>query len=251
MKHYFIFGIRFIDGTYEEIFQHLSKGGVMVVPAAPALATIYDDQQYYESLKNSSFALFESGFLCLILRIIKKIKVKKISGLLFIRHFLQGISRIEPNSIFLIEPTKEESDKNRDLIAQYGYKVNTEYQYIAPFYAPNQIIDLDLVHILSKLRPKFIIINLGGGVQEKLADYLWRHLEFYSPSIICTGAAIAFLTGSQANISSLVDKLHLGWLARCLENPRRFIPRYLIGFKLLGMLINENIKSNPDTPPTK
>ena len=58
-----------------------------------------------------------------------------------------------------------------------------------------------------------MIINLGGGVQEKLGLYLKRNLN-HETKIICTGAAIAFLTGLQANIPNIVDKIYMGWLWR-------------------------------------
>jgi N-acetylglucosaminyldiphosphoundecaprenol N-acetyl-beta-D-mannosaminyltransferase len=51
-----------------------------------------------------------------------------------------------------------------------------------------------------------------------------------------SGAAIAFLSGGQANIRPWVDKLMLGWLARCLHEPRKFVPRYLRGVRLIPIL---------------
>jgi len=59
-----LFGIRFLDGSFEEIREELDRGGVMVVPAAPALATIYRDEHYYAALKQSRFAILDSGLLC-------------------------------------------------------------------------------------------------------------------------------------------------------------------------------------------
>ena len=51
--------------------------------------------------------------------------------------------------------------------------------------------DLSLLEIIENKRPKFIVINIGGGVQEKLGYYLRTRLD-YSPAITCTGAALAF-----------------------------------------------------------
>ncbi|MEA3438521.1 MAG: WecB/TagA/CpsF family glycosyltransferase, partial [Thermodesulfobacteriota bacterium] len=98
----------------------------------------------------------------------------------------------------------------------------------------------ELLDIIKKKKPQYIVINLGGGVQERLGLYLKNHLS-YSPGIICTGAAIAFLTGRQANIPNFAEKLHLAWLYRCFENPKKFFPRYLKGFLLLPLLLKEKI----------
>jgi len=68
-----------------------------------------------------------------------------------------------------------------------------------------------------------------------LGSYLKYNLD-YKPSIVCSGAAIAFLTGQQAKIPSIFDKLYLGWLIRIIFNPFIFIPRYIKAFKLFFLM---------------
>ena len=46
------------------------------------------------------------------------------------------------------------------------------------------------------------------------------------PVILCTGGAIAFLTGGQANIPTWADRMYLGWLFRVCQSPKTFLPRY-------------------------
>ena len=242
MREIHMFGVRFLDGTFEEIRQELDRGGVMVVPAAPALATIFEDKHYHSSLKESRFAIFDSGLLCLLLLAFKGISVRRISGLTFLRLFLRDIAQLEPGAVFLIDPTPVDSDANRAFIARSGYTLESTHQYVAPMYAAGEISDPHLLRVLRELRPRYIILNLGGGVQEKLAVYLGKQLDQYAPSIICTGAAIAFLTGRQSSISPIVDRLYLGWLVRCLGASRRYVPRYIQGFKLIPMVMNEKLK---------
>ena len=85
------------------------------------------------------------------------------------------------------------------------------------------------------------MINLGSGVQEPLGYYLKQNLKF-NTGIICTGAAISFFTGSQVNISPLIDRLGVGWLWRCIKNPTVFIPRYLKAFRLFFLILKTEIK---------
>jgi N-acetylglucosaminyldiphosphoundecaprenol N-acetyl-beta-D-mannosaminyltransferase len=94
---------------------------------------------------------------------------------------------------------------------------------------------LVLIQKLNKSKPFFILINLGGDIQEVLGSYLKKNLN-YKPIIICTGGAIDFLTKRQAPINHLIDQLYLGWLLRCIYNPLRFIPRYLSAFKLAKLV---------------
>jgi UDP-N-acetyl-D-mannosaminuronic acid transferase (WecB/TagA/CpsF family) len=92
-----------------------------------------------------------------------------------------------------------------------------------------------LLNNIESKKPKYIIINLGGGTQEKLGAYLKTHLS-YKPAIICTGAAIAFLTGQQASIPTWGDKFFLGWLFRCIQNPKLYVPRYFKAFRLAAFM---------------
>ncbi len=66
------------------------------------------------------------------------------------------------------------------------------------------------------------------------------------PSIHCVGAAIAFLSGDQVLIPSWADHMYLGWLFRCLSDPRRYMPRYWDARKLLSLMIRYG-SSLPDT----
>ncbi len=103
-----------------------------------------------------------------------------------------------------------------------GYPVTDEETYIAPIYPRGPISDVSILSWIEAHKPRYVIINLGGGVQERLGYYLKSNLS-YRPSIICVGAAVAFLTGVQANIPAWADTLMLGWLFRCLHAPSKFI----------------------------
>ena len=230
-----IFDIIFIDANYNYLKKLLDKGGLLVAPSGPGLASIKNDIKYYHSLKNANIVLFDSSYLCLLLKIIKNINVKKFSGLLFLKKFLFSLKN-NKEKIFLIDPSESESNANKKYFKKLN--INKIYQYVSPIYKKDKIFDIKLLNRIKKIRPKYIIINLGGNVQEVLGYYLKKNLN-YKPSIICTGAAIAFLTKKQAQIPDFLDKLHLGWMVRCIFNPLKFIPRYLTAFKLYFIFLND------------
>ena len=103
-------------------------------------------------------------------------------------------------------------------------------------YDSKKIYDKQLLKIIKKNKPRYIIINIGGEIQELLALYIKKNIN-YKISIFCTGAAIAFLTKRQAPINDLVDKLYLGWLVRTLYNPRKFFVRTLKSISLIKQFI--------------
>lgn len=229
-----IFKINFLNSDYNTVISKLYKGEFMVVPSGPGLATIDYDKKYWEALINSDFALPDSGFMVLLYNKLYNKRLKKFSGAKFIRKFINDSSIREPSSLFLINPSIKEQNANNIFLKEKNIFIDDSYEYVAPIYNKVEVLDSELLKKLEQLsvKPKFILINLGGGIQERLGSYLKNNLS-YSPGIICTGAALSFLTGTQAKIPVLIDKLYLGWLARIFQNPSLFFLRYLKAFRLL------------------
>ena len=245
MRIFYIFGIKFFDGSPDEILETLKNGGVLVAPSGPGLSTIKTHHQYLLSLQQSTVAIFDSGLLCLLLRL-KNMKVQKLSGLKFLIFYLSYLSRNQHHHVLMVNPSAKDGDNNHQLlINKFNLSPGKILNYTAPLYKPEKIEDDQLVSIIKQNRPEHIIINIGGGTQEILANHLINQIsKFYRPTIICTGAAIAFLTGSQAKIPSLIDRLYLGWFARCCKNPRHFIPRYFKSLNLIKLALQEKVQSN-------
>jgi exopolysaccharide biosynthesis WecB/TagA/CpsF family protein len=232
-----ILGIDFYGGNVNGVVQALKRGGMLVVPAAPGLARIEHDLGYYAALKSADIVIPDSGYMVLIWNLTHKEKIHRISGLEFLSAFFSDKSIQKSSDIFLVDPTPREADANQRFLRGCGFMIARERSYVAPVYDPQLVEDLRLVEILEAKRPQNIIINLGGGVQEKLGAYLKTKLT-YRPAIICTGAAIAFLTGEQARIPKWADRYYMGWFFRCLYRPKLFIPRYTRAFSLLFLMWN-------------
>lgn len=234
-----ILGIKFITNGYKQAITMLKDGGLMVVPAAPALANIYKDNYYYNALLQSDIAIPDSSLMVLLARLTRKEKkIKKLSGLAFLVNFFKENDLKSPDVLFLIDPTKQDSEINNKYLQRIGLPIKLDQHYIAPFYNARNIQDKELICLLNDKKPKYILINIGGGVQEKLGLFLKNKLH-YRPSIICTGAAIAFLTGRQKSIPNIIDKIGLGWLVRCICKPSVFIPRYFRGLLLIPIMLKE------------
>ncbi|UPT72017.1 MAG: hypothetical protein M0D53_06980 [Flavobacterium sp. JAD_PAG50586_2] len=96
-----ILGIQFFKGKTEEVFNILSnKGGLMTVPAAPALVTVNRDKEYYDALLGSDVVIPDSGYMVLIWNSFFKNKINKISGLEFINFFMDNIDKFKNDSFF-------------------------------------------------------------------------------------------------------------------------------------------------------
>jgi N-acetylglucosaminyldiphosphoundecaprenol N-acetyl-beta-D-mannosaminyltransferase len=235
--------IVFKDISFVELDNCLFKSdfalGLYVFPDASGLSNLKNNPIYHQALIHSNFVFFDSGYFVLLLRLFKGIKVKKFSGYKFITLFLNYLRNKDEYTLFVIEPSIHISQVNQKYFDKHNIK--NFKQFIAPFYDKKvDIVDYELLNILNKNKPDYILINLGGQTQEVLGYYLKKNLN-YKPVIICTGAALSFLTGEQAPLTKWVDKLYLGWLWRCIFNPKVFIPRYLLAFKLVKLVIQSKV----------
>ena len=228
-------GIKFYNYDFAKLFTILEEGGYLVAPAASALTNISNDRKYHDALIQSDVAILDSGFFCVLLRIFKGKKVSKYSGYLFLKNFL-NLNFSKEIKFLSIDPTQEDSKANASYIKSKNI-INLK-NYVAPQYNSEDIIDNNLLEIINRFQPRYIIINLGGGIQESLALYIKKNIK-HKTSILCTGAAIAFLTKRQAPINNLIDKLYLGWLVRIFFNPKKALLRTLRSLYLVKQVIND------------
>jgi len=218
---------------------YILKKGLFVFPAAPGLASIRQSNRYYQSIKKADVVFFDSGFFVLLLKIFKNINVKKFSGYKFLNLFFNFLKKNKKKSVFCVDPNFKFSKSNKDFLKSLGIK--KIYNYIAPEYKVESLSDNELLRQIKKVKPDFILTNIGGGRQEILGLYLKEQLKIKT-TILCTGAAISFFTKDQAPINAMIDKLYLGWFLRLIFNPIIFLRRYFYSLRLIPMVIFSKIK---------
>src|SRR3954469_5195548 len=76
-----ILGVRFFVGPAVEAVRLGVRGGVVVVPAAPALVELTSDRAYREALLHSDLAITDSGFMVVLWNLIRFEKITRVSGL--------------------------------------------------------------------------------------------------------------------------------------------------------------------------
>jgi N-acetylglucosaminyldiphosphoundecaprenol N-acetyl-beta-D-mannosaminyltransferase len=231
-------GVKFLRfANFEEALAQLDHGATMVVPAAPALANLESDVAYAESLRSAGFALPDSGLMVLYLKLFG-VTVEKYSGLRFVQDFLSFADR--EKKILLVNPNLKEEDANYRLFKSHGWAEDKLVSYVAPMYEKNELCDPVLLGKVERVKPDYIMLNLGGGTQEILGHHLSKDSTIKA-GIICTGAALSFLTGHQSRIPKIVDRLYMGWLARCCADPMSFIPRYLKALSFVSILLKSEL----------
>ncbi|MGC9943343.1 MAG: WecB/TagA/CpsF family glycosyltransferase [Verrucomicrobiota bacterium] len=226
-----ILGIRFFVGDAPEAVAIGARGGLVVVPAAPALMDLRRDREYRRALLAADLAITDSGFLVLLWNLMMWDHIHRVSGLEYLKLLLERPEFREPGTNLWVMPSHTSMERNLSWLKTQGFPVTAGDCYVAPKYDRAAIADDALAKMIDEHKPRHVVIGLGGGVQEKLGLYLKERCAA-KPAIHCIGAAIGFLSGDQVRIPHWADQWVLGWFFRCVANPGRFIPRYAKALQL-------------------
>ncbi|HTX42983.1 MAG TPA: WecB/TagA/CpsF family glycosyltransferase [Acidobacteriaceae bacterium] len=227
--------MQFYAGDVHGAVEQVRQGGLLVVPAAPALKDLVADVPYREALLNADVAITDSALMVMVWNLMERDSVRRISGLSYLRALLRLDEVRAPGNTFWIMAGETSSKRNLRWLSGHGIAIPESCVWLAPMYGA-EIDDPGLLTAIRNQRPKHIVITLGGGTQERLGLYLKRNLD-YLPAIHCIGAAIAFLSGDQVRIPRWADRFYLGWLFRCVSAPSRYVPRYWAARKLLPLIV--------------
>ena len=246
-----ILGIKFANGEVTELVEGGLKGGLIVVPSGPGLAgDLVRSEAYREAVTTADMAVPDSGAMVVFMKLLHRTRVKRVSGLRFLQALLKTEALRTTGSNFWVHPSQNQMERNCDWLEGQGIACQKEDHYIAPIYTNDFIEDAPLIEQLQARQPKVIILSIGGGVQERLGLSIrrqYRQIGLPCPAIVCTGAAIGFLSGNQINIPTWADRLYLGWLLRCIYQPRVFIPRYFKAIPLAYLIL----KYGSELPPIR
>jgi N-acetylglucosaminyldiphosphoundecaprenol N-acetyl-beta-D-mannosaminyltransferase len=231
-----ILGVRFYVSDLEGLLERVPGAGLIVVPSAPVMTRLEEDPAHREAMEGADFAVTDSALMVILWLLRTGERVTRISGLRLLRGLFAGGRFRGKGETFWVMPSAGDSEANLAWLRAQGFDVGAGDTYIAPVY-PRQgpISDPALVGLIATRRPGLVVIGLSGGVQERLGWELRQRLP-YRPAILCTGGAIAFLSGRQAKIPVWADRLALGWLIRFVSSPRSFAAK-VRGIERLGPLI--------------
>src|SRR6266550_2796601 len=120
-----ILGVRFFDGAAPDAVDYITRvGGYTVVPAAPALVKIESDPAYRRALVEADLAIADSGFMVLLWRILRRRKLRRISGLRYLQTLLDNSALRESGRTFFILPSAEAREKAVCWLCSQGFDIS-------------------------------------------------------------------------------------------------------------------------------
>src|ERR1700754_4203163 len=136
-----ILGIDFFDGSAKTAIDIMRNGGLLVVPAAPALKDLDRNLSYRESLLNADLVLTDSAFMVLIWNRLQSTPIKRISGLEYLRELLLETDVRQPGSTLWIMASPASAKVNLAWLSEQGIVIPEDHIYMAPMYGNGDIND--------------------------------------------------------------------------------------------------------------
>jgi UDP-N-acetyl-D-mannosaminuronic acid transferase (WecB/TagA/CpsF family) len=231
-----ILGIPFYNDRLETALEIAhNDGGLFLAPSGPGLSELGNNPYYDKALKAADINLIDSGYLALLWKQRSGESLQRHSGLKFILALIDAPNFKQNTRQLWVMPDQAHSDATQHYLNSKYIKLGSEHFYLAPFYTDYPIEDQKLLDTIREQRPDYIVLTIAGGKQEVLGHWLRDNLD-YAPTIVCIGAAIAFLSGQQAKIPVWADRIYIGWLLRIIADPKTFLPRYWSARKLRSLL---------------
>ena len=238
-----ILGLDFFGGTAAEAIAQMRLGGLLVVPAAPALMNLVRDSGYREALLGADLCIADSAYMVSSWNLLQRDSLRRLSGLEYLRALLREEDVRQPGNTVWVMASLESARQNVKWLAGEGIVVPEGCVHVAPRYE-NAIEDASLLGLLNELQPRHVIVTVGGGTQERLGLHIKGRLT-YRPAIHCIGSAIAFLSGDQVHIPVWADYLLLGWLFRSVSRPSVYLPRYWSARNLPALIFRHRSEMPP------
>ena len=231
-----IIGIRFFSGTAAAaVDEALTKKGLIVIPAAPALVKLNYDDEYRHALQTAELVIPDSALLARLAHLVCDASLHNISAAAYTRKLVSHLSASANGTSVWIFASDETKQRALNWLRDNGLLVDEELCYVRA-QAPSKSHDHELLLKIEQLRPGHVIVAFAGGAHEALGLYLRDYLV-YRPAIHCIGSSMALLTGEEKAIPSWAERYDLGWMARLLSQPAMLLPRIGMAAALCLMVL--------------
>ncbi len=225
-------GVRFFCGLLQETLDYfLTNGGLLVIPASPALTKLKYDEQYRRALTECDVALLDSGFVAMVWKVLTGRSVSRISSAQYLKALLAD-RRFRASDVLWLVSSSSLQVSATEWFGRQGFDNRRHSFHVSDLRSPD---DHALLLKIEQQNPAHIVIAAAGGMQEKLGLYLRDYL-LYQPCIHCVGSGLAFLTSCERPIPPWAEALRIGWLFRLIAQPRMILPRIGIALALWNML---------------
>jgi N-acetylglucosaminyldiphosphoundecaprenol N-acetyl-beta-D-mannosaminyltransferase len=241
MQRYFNIKFEFDRETFNREIHKIivaKKKGYVCVVDGNVLAHASNSESYKNILNNSIVNSCDGSSIALIAGLIHKKKLQTYTGHEIFEDFIDS----EFSQLFLGN-AGEVLEKLKIKFIQKKIDLNNKFFYPLPFNDVSKFDYLQIAKDINKLNPQIIWVSLGAPKQEIFMSKLLYYIN--SGVLFGIGAAVNFYIndGPIKRAPLWLRKLHLEWLFRVCQEPKRIGKRAMGYFFLLPkIIINEILK---------
>jgi N-acetylglucosaminyldiphosphoundecaprenol N-acetyl-beta-D-mannosaminyltransferase len=129
-----ILGIRFFVGDARRAIDLLRNGGLLVVPAAPALKNVSVDIAYREALLGADVVITDSSLMVMVWNFLQSDNIRRLSGLEYLAELLTSSDFRDLSRPFWIMANPASASTNVKWLREQGIEVQPDDIYVAPTY---------------------------------------------------------------------------------------------------------------------
>src|SRR5205809_980284 len=123
--HERILGVSFFTGSVRDAVERARQaGGLIAIPASPALLKLKYDEEYRLALQKADLVLADSEFLALLWRLVSRRRLKKISGISYLKCLLADSEVRQKEKLFLIVSSNAAKSKAIDWLCERGFLID-------------------------------------------------------------------------------------------------------------------------------
>ena len=191
--------------------------------------TAKDDVLFEEALRDSDLLIPDGSGIVLAAKLINKKIIRKIAGADLHEYLLKRMNE-QNGKIFYMGSSQNTLDKIEERISR-EYPNITVKSYSPPF-KPEFTKEEDAVILeqINNFQPNVLFVGMTAPKQEKWLHTHKNNLEFNVASSI--GAVFDFYAGTVKRPSQIWLDLHLEWLPRLVNEPKRLWRRNFISTPL-------------------
>jgi exopolysaccharide biosynthesis WecB/TagA/CpsF family protein len=165
----------------------------------------------------------DSRFVALLVRLVKGVRIPVCTGSDLTAAVISSLTRPD-DRIVLIGGT---ADQAAWLAARYGLRDLRHHNPPMGFVRDPHSLEACMEFIEAASPFRFCFLAIGSPQQELVAHSLLERARSRG-LLLCIGASINFITGSESRAPRWMQKASLEWLYRLMQNPRRLAYRYLV-----------------------
>jgi N-acetylglucosaminyldiphosphoundecaprenol N-acetyl-beta-D-mannosaminyltransferase len=197
--------------------------GYVVTPNVDHLLRYYEDPSFRALYRSAAYILLDSRVIALAMRLVRGRRLAVCTGSDLTVELLARVAS-PTDRIVLIGTSAPQADK---IGSTFGLTNVRHHNPPMGFIRDPDATDACLRFIEAQSPFRFCFLAVGSPQQEVLAQRLQARGTTRG-LVLCVGAALNFITGTERRAPRWMQRIALEWLFRLLQDPRRLARRYLV-----------------------